>query len=252
MADDLSNQLDEAVARGSAAVLSLPSEGMFRNYRTRFLGLAPEGLWVDGVPSEVPLITQLVRTSEPCPVTFKALGAAVQFKARVLRDEPEHVVNGGLTVPALLLERPGQVASLQRRESYRVKIAETTDWKVEAWRISGSADLHVEPGPNTKLELSIVDLSATGMGALNRIRAGQPPLTASQRLRLILKHHDEPVLLESTVMSVRDGSNDNTSIIGIRFENLQSGIEGRRVTAMLTKIVGELSRAERQKLKGLV
>ena len=252
MADNLSDQLDEAVARGSAAVISLPSDGMFRNYRTRFLGMSPEGLWVDNVPSETLLITQLLRTSEPCPVTFKSSGKPVQFKARVIKDDPTHVVHGGLKVSALLLERPSQVAPVQQRESYRVKIAEPKDWKIQAWRLSETADLDVEPGPNTQLDLSIVDLSVTGMGALNRMQPGQPPLTPHQRLRLILSWQGDATLIEGKAMSVRPTDGGKSAIVGVRFEGLQSALNGRRIDAKLTRIVGQLSRAELQKLKNLV
>ena len=42
--------LEAAVARNSGIVLSLPSAGMLRHLKSRFLGDAPEGIWLESAP----------------------------------------------------------------------------------------------------------------------------------------------------------------------------------------------------------
>jgi len=53
--------LKDAVARNGAAVLSLPSAGMLRHHRTRFLGTADDadGFWIEAPQGERPLIDAL-------------------------------------------------------------------------------------------------------------------------------------------------------------------------------------------------
>jgi len=42
--------LKDAIARNCGAVLSLPSAGMIRHHKTRFLAEAENGFWIEGAP----------------------------------------------------------------------------------------------------------------------------------------------------------------------------------------------------------
>ena len=250
MATNLTAQLEDAVARGSPATLSLPSDGMFRDYRTRFLGTSSDGLWMAGILGEDPLVQQLIRLTEPCPVTFAAFGTVVQFKARLIRDETHHLLNDGIEVRALLLEHPSLIAAVQRRGAYRIRIDDCKDLAVTAWRITDAADLRSEPGPGTLLKFKVVDISATGLGGLGLFKPGEHSLATGQRVRVQLKWRVDPVLIGARVISVRPGSGECDRLIGIRFDDLQLTAEGRRTESLLSRILGELGRAEIQKRKG--
>ena len=60
MAESTRDMLTLAVERNSATVLSLPSAGMFRHHKTRFLSEVSEGVWIESVPSEQALIDELI------------------------------------------------------------------------------------------------------------------------------------------------------------------------------------------------
>ena len=46
----------DAITRGVSAVLSLPSAGILRHHKSRFLGEDQNGFWMEMVPGERPLI----------------------------------------------------------------------------------------------------------------------------------------------------------------------------------------------------
>src|SRR5687767_14727885 len=91
------DMLREAIARNCGVVLSLPSAGMLRHHRSRFLAEAvPESdpaapsnsFWLESVPSERPLLDELVASQKPVGVSFKGVGGKVVFASPIVRREP--------------------------------------------------------------------------------------------------------------------------------------------------------------------
>src|ERR1700742_4164907 len=122
MGDDGRDTLSVAVARNSAMVLSLPSAGMLRHHRSRFLNEGDGGVWVESVPTEQALIDALIVNAQPCGVSFKTGDQKVSFLAKLLKTDPTFRVNAETVVPAILVDRPAEVKAVQRRNDYRIKI----------------------------------------------------------------------------------------------------------------------------------
>ena len=53
-----------------AMVISLPSAGMLRHHRSRFLAAESEGFWVEALPAERALIDELIVNQVPATISF--------------------------------------------------------------------------------------------------------------------------------------------------------------------------------------
>src|SRR5687767_1957867 len=120
-----SNNLDilkDAIARNGGIVLSLPSAGLLRHHKSRFLSEFPDGFWVESIPSERPLVEELIRTGQPAGISFKSGTTKVVFATAVMRLDLAYRVNQETEIPALLMAMPAEVKAIQRRHNYRVAV----------------------------------------------------------------------------------------------------------------------------------
>lgn len=240
-------QLREAIARNSAAVLSLPSAGMLRHHKTRFLAETGtgDGFFVESVPAERPLIDELIATGRPAGVSFKNGANKVVFAAPVRRREPQYRINADVTVEALLLEFPAEVKWTQRRSSYRVSVPAGSDLTARVWRISPDVSLKERPMPAQELTCELRDLSVGGMGVILHPRDGQPPNVATDdRLRVELTFHDLSLVLDGRLRYPPTITKAEPVRGGIQFKTLEEDLEGRQTADKLAKIVGQLQREE--------
>jgi c-di-GMP-binding flagellar brake protein YcgR len=246
MPDSTRDMLSLVVERNSAAVLSLPSAGMLRHHKTRFLKEVPEGVWIESVPSEQALIDELIANAQPCGLSFKAGDKKVSFASKLLQTQPSFKMNEDTVVPALLIERPAEVKAVQRRNNYRVKIYEDADLRIQVWRIAEHALLKDKPVRAAELAVEVQDISLGGIGVILLPNNGEPPkVLPDERVRVMLKQGDgEELLVEGRVCSLRPGTRPQTIAGGIQFKKLQEGLEGRQILSALTKIIGAMNLEE--------
>jgi hypothetical protein len=178
--------LHDAIARNAAIVLSLPSAGMLRHHKSRFLAEEYDGFWAESVPGDAALIDTLIAGREPCGVSFKSTQTKVVFAATALRREERFRVNADMVVEAVLLQFPREIKAVQRRCNYRVHIPLDVDWvSVRIWRVGEKADLRARPMAAQEISTKIRDLSTGGMGVILSGADGQPPkITSLDRLRI--------------------------------------------------------------------
>ena len=243
MAENTRDMLTLAVERNSATVLSLPSAGMFRHHKTRFLSEVPEGVWIESVPTEQALIDELIANATPCGLSFKAGDKKVSFAATLLQTQPSFKMNEDTVVPALLIARPAEVKAVQRRDNYRVKIYEDAELRAQVWRISEHALLKDKPLRAAELAVEMQNISIGGIGVTFLPKNGEPPkVLKDERVRVLLQHgENEELLVEGRVCSARPGAVAQTLSAGIQFKNLQDGLEGRQILSTLTKILGAMN-----------
>jgi c-di-GMP-binding flagellar brake protein YcgR len=243
MADNPRDILSEAVARNSATVLSLPSAGMLRHHKSRFLNEVYDGIWIESVPSEQALIDELITNAQPCGLSFKTGDQKVSFLSKLLKTESAFQVNATTSLPALLLARPAEVKAVQRRNNYRVRIHEDSNLRLKIWRIPEQARLKDKPVRAAELVAELRDISPGGMGVLLLPKDGEPPkILADERVRIALCHGEgEELLIEGRVRAPRPGPKADTIISGVQFKNLEEGMEGRQILSVLTKIIGAMN-----------
>ena len=240
--DDL---LHDAIARNAAVVLSLPSAGMLRHCKSRFLAEEGGEFWVESVPEERVLIDELIAQRKPAGISFKSSTTRVVFTTSISRRMTEYRINTETVVEAVALRFPTEIKAVQRRNNYRVHIPQDCDLKVRIWRIGPRAYIKDRPMAAQELTSEIRDLSVGGMGVIFTGNDGCPPrITPEDRLRVQLEFRDISLVLEANMRYPVTPICTETIRAGIQFKALQNDLEGRQILARLTRIVGELQREE--------
>lgn len=239
------NVLHEAVARNSGAVLSLPSAGMLRHHKSRFLGDTSDGIWLESTPAEATLVDSLIECAKPVGISFKSGQNKAVFSGPLLRREATYRINSSIAVEAVLVRSPENVKVVQRRNTYRVRVPDDFELSARVWRIGKETDLRDTPVAAAEVDARLVDLSIGGMGVcLNGTEGGRPIISTEDRLRVELLIHQETLIIEGRIRYQSHPTTGVTCRAGIQFLALQDDIEGRRTTALLTRVLGELQRLE--------
>src|SRR5688500_14357855 len=93
----------EAIARNAGVVLSLPSSGTLRHFKSRFLHESTGGFWAEAMRGETNLVDSLIITQRPVGVSFKSGHLKVIFAAPIQRRSAGHRINATTEVEGLLL-----------------------------------------------------------------------------------------------------------------------------------------------------
>lgn len=250
MTDCKTELLDEAIARNAGMVLSLPSAGMLRHHKSRFLGDCSDGIWVESAPQEAALVDALAGSEKPCGVSFKSGSTKVVFSAPILRRDPAYHINAELVVEAVLIGWPTQVKSVQRRSNYRVKVPDDYELSVRVWRMGKEAHLKDRPIAAAEVPCRLIDMSVGGIGVYLAGSDGNPPqISCEDRLRIELMHNGEALLIEGLMRYPKTKPQKELIRAGLQFLAMENDMEGRRQAAALTRIVGELQRLELRRFR---
>ncbi|HZZ42909.1 MAG TPA: hypothetical protein VFE58_08215 [Tepidisphaeraceae bacterium] len=242
--------LIEAIARNAGLVLSLPSAGMLRHSKSRFVGDCPEGFWIESIRTEHVLIDSLVESQQPVGISFKAGVNKVIFTTPLIRRHEGYQVNATTSVEALLLKCPTEVKAIQRRSNYRVAVPKDSEIIIRMWRIPERAILRDRPMAAQELPVQLRDLSLGGMGCTVFGKDGNPPLiTNADRLRIQVAAKDHLLLIEGRMKYPMEKPKTDVLRAGIQFKAMENTIEGRQTLATITRIVGELAREEVRRLR---
>jgi hypothetical protein len=255
MADDPKTVLCDAVARNVGLILSLPSAGMWRHHKSRFLGECAEGVWVESAPQDAMLIDELIGHQQPAAASFKNATGKSSFVAQILRREPNYRINAQVTAEALLIRWPSGIRSVQRRSDYRVRVTPDTEIAARVWRISEQASLQDEPLSHLLLLVELRDLSIGGMGIYllsdTTSPSAPPTLAEDARLRIELIHDGAKMILDGRLRhKPKTLANGATKLrVGVQFKELENDLEGRQTIATLTRLVGHLQREEARRAR---
>ncbi len=249
MSDGSPEILHHAIVRNLGLVLSLPSAGMLRHHKSRFLSAEEEGFWVESIPAERLLIDSLIDSRQPVGIAFKSATSKVVFLTPILRWEENYRINAETAVTALLLALPSEIKSIQRRNNYRVRIRQESDLSLHIWRIGERVHLKDRPMAAAELPVTLHDISTGGLGVTFLAKEGQPVrVTPEDRLRIQLSYQETSFLIEGRMRpSTRACEKGLRS--GVQFKALQNDLEGRQTLAQLTKIIGELQRDEVRRMR---
>jgi c-di-GMP-binding flagellar brake protein YcgR len=249
--------LREAIARNAGMVLSLPSGGILRHHKSRFLADAGDGFWVKSVAAEGPLVEQLIANQQPAGVSFRSGDHKVIFATEIQHFKADYELSGpvddpdGTRVEALLLRFPGEVRSVQRRKSFRVPVA-GTDLQVKVWTMPEQANLRDKPATSREIACEARDLSVGGIGLNIRATVRPPNVATGDRIRVQLTLHDTTALLEGRLRYPPRVTPDSSFRAGVQFKALGDSRDDRAASAQLNKIVNDVQREQiRRKKLGL-
>jgi c-di-GMP-binding flagellar brake protein YcgR len=248
MTQDQQDMLTQAVERNSAAVLALPSAGMFRYHKTRFLRGVDDRLWLESVAEDQQLINSLIQTGTPAVVSYKFGQMKASFSAPILElDGQYRFFDAQEPIQAIMMTRPALVKPIQRRTNYRVTLRPEDGFRLQLWRINDTVDVTVKPTDICEIPVMIQNLSVGGVGVMFKEK---PLLMTGQRLRVLLSWGERPpMILEGRSGQVRQENGSPAYITGVQFQNLQGTLEGRRFLTELTKTVSALQLEEAKRLR---
>jgi c-di-GMP-binding flagellar brake protein YcgR len=238
--------LTDAIARNSAIVLSLPSAGMLRHHKSRFLADEPDGFWIESVCKESALLDELIASQANVGISFRAGPQKVSFVVPMIQRKPDFKMNAANTLEAIQLVFPADVKAVQRRNNYRVRIPQDSDLVVRIWRIAEHFFLNDKPMASQELLTRIRDISVGGLGVFLHAKGEEPPkVLAGERLRISLRYRElEELILEGRLRYLPPPTSATPVRAGIQFKKMENNLEGRQNLAALTRIVGELHRDE--------
>lgn len=237
--------LRQAIGRNSPAVLGLPSAGMIRHHKTRFLGEAADGFWLEiTADTDRPLVDTLMAEKAQVGLVFKSGNQSVMFTSPIKLRDGQYRINGTTKVEALFMAFPLDFARQQRRQTYRAVIL-PDQATVRLWRIAEHAVLRDRPLASVELFAKLDDLSVTGFRVHGQPGRDHLPAVVlpNERLRILLTWGKGEILTEGRLMHRRDLEN-KVSVMGIHFKKMEKDIEGRQMLAKLTELVGVLQREE--------
>jgi hypothetical protein len=237
--------LREAIGRNCGVVLSLPSAGLLRHHKSRFLADGPDGFWIESVPAESSLLTELIAAGTPAGLSFRSGVHKVMLASPILQRDPAYKLNGNASVEALLLAPPQQVKAIQRRANYRVPVHGSAQFKIRIWRIAAGIYLGDRPMAVQEVLAEMVDICIGGIGVTLRGRDGQgPKISTEDRLRIELTYGESSLLVEGRLRHPGLKPGKGPVRAGIQFKPLDADLPGRQKLAQLTRIIGELHRQE--------
>jgi c-di-GMP-binding flagellar brake protein YcgR len=250
MSDKTGEFLQQAIARNTGAVISLPSAGMLRHCKSRFLGQVDHSLILESPAGQNPLIAELIANQTPCGVSFRNGVYKVMFASTIKAQDLGWQFNSDVAVDAIRLIYPEKIQAVQRRANYRVEIPPDTEISMRVWRIPEHAYLKEQPLAAQEVKAEIRNLSTGGAGVRLIGKDGAMPIISTEdRLRILLKYMDQSLIIEGKMRDPMAAEGKNTLITGIQFKKLENDLEGRRILAQLTRIVGELQREETRRTR---
>ncbi|MGA3068351.1 MAG: hypothetical protein ABSF29_16015 [Tepidisphaeraceae bacterium] len=242
--------LQQAIARNVGVVLSLPSAGMLRHHKSRFLSETDEGIVVEAPAGEESLIADLIATGKPAGISFKHAQKKSIFAVPILKILRALQLNGDTTVDAILIARPQEVKSIQRRSDYRVSIVPDDEIIIRIWRIGDRVFYKDQPLASQEVKAQLRNLSTGGAGVQLFGKDNQPPkIDTEDRLRVQLSARDQILILEGRMRGPGHPGNDNSINTGIQFKKIEDDLYGRKMLATLTRLIGELQREEIRRMR---
>jgi c-di-GMP-binding flagellar brake protein YcgR len=244
--------LAEAVARNLGVTISLPSAGMDKHFKTRFLGEMEDGLWIEAVAGSSDLLKMIVAEGRPMDVCFHTPTRVLSFATTGVRYDDAVVLNSETTVPGMLVAKPKDIKNVQRRNAYRVPVYSDSGLTVRAWYIPEHVRLDDRPNPAHELKIELVDLSVGGVGM--RLPAPtegkqQVKLVPDQRLRVEMTLGEQKLLFDGRFRPAPPTTNGKQLTAGIVFKNLEADLEGRQKLNNLNRIVSQLQREQAKRAR---
>jgi hypothetical protein len=248
MSESSQEVLADAIARNTGLVLSLPSAGLLRHHKSRFLAPAEDGFWVESVPGETPLIQELIGTGRAAGLSFRSGPNRVMFASPLKREEQNYCVSGATNVRALLIAHPDPalIKMIQRRSNYRVVLTPDMGMTARVWRMAARAHLDDKPLRTAELIVEARDFSVGGLGVVVRPNEhGEVKVSTEDRLRIEITYGQVVMVMEGRIRAP-NGTPDPTAGLrtGIQFNALQDDLDGRKQLSRLNSILGELQREE--------
>ena len=250
---DATSQLEQAIDRNAAAVVTTDVAGLTRLIRSRLLARGENheaGLWLFLPAGQADTLDAMIRTGQSARVTVKIGNQHLELRTPVLERRRAFQLNPTTTTEAIRLKWPEQIEFVQRRSAYRIGVSSQFDVHLQFWRIGNNDELANTPEAAAELDIDVRDLSAAGVGGIWKRRRGEDPvLPSNQRLRVDVITERQTITLDAYVRFLAALPEPEFRRIGVQFMLNPSNILDRQKMAVLNGVTGALQRAELKRLR---
>ena len=233
--------LDEAIERRAPVVLWFRIDDQVHHSTSRFLGRQTSGIWIEMPPLETALIDRLIQRRDEIAVAYKSAEANHRFIALAVLHDQAAVTGHEPSQDGLLLQRQEDQPDAHRRRDFRVTTKGST-LSAKVWRIADHVYFRDRPHASQQLKVRLLDLSTSGVGMI--IDAPAEPIAVGQRLRMEMTCDGTDELLDGVIRHISPRKKGQNLRIGVEFKKLENDVIWRQSISALTKIIGDIQRAE--------
>lgn len=251
-ADQICETVEASAIRNTPIAVTCCLDGTWHNYRSRFLGLRGQELWIEyAAPESGQAIPELLPGMK-LGLAFKQRHHKFVFTSPILAVA-DFQLSPDLKVRGLRIEWPRRMQRLQRRSFYRASIPADKPVFCEMWQ----GGLVGEPKGALREKLvfngQLVDLSAGGM-RLRLVDQRDPAFHVGDAVGVILQSAclREPVRVDA---QFRHAATDEFGLcLGLQFVGLNETSDGRKAFQAINQLVCDFQRIElrrqRSRLRG--
>jgi c-di-GMP-binding flagellar brake protein YcgR len=242
--------LREAIERNTPVSIAVPSAGLMRQYRSRFVRAAGDTILLESVLEQSAAIDQLAKEGRPVTVMFRVDTQRVEFSAPVLERVRGIQLNADTLIEAIRLAWPTQIKAVQRRSDYRATVTAESGLSLKCWRVGEQYDLAAAPPAATLLTIDVRDLSAGGFGGIWKRRRDDPlTLADDQRFRVEVESPTGTAVFDARLRFLERLGTGDTQRIGVQFTLSPTNLQDRQKGTLLAKLITELQRQELRRKK---
>ena len=247
---DAVTYLQQAIERNANAVLTVVCNGAARLTRSRLLAVDGTSLWIGLPTDQADAIDGMIVRNAEARVNFRLHQTNVEFHSRVLERRQAYQLNSTTTCEAVRLEWPTNIAIVQRRNAYRVGVAGPVEVRLKFWRIEKDVDLTAIPPAGSDMNIDVRDFSESGVGGVWKRRVGENPILQSdQRLRVDVITPTGTTTVDAFIRFVAGLPEPEFRRIGVQFMFNRTNLVDRTKMSTLSRLVGDLQRAELKRLR---
>lgn len=241
-ADQIRETVEVSAVRNTPIALTCRLDGAWQNFRSRFLGLRNEELWIEYACPE---------PGRAIPELLPGMKLGVAFKQRhhkyvftsAIQAIADFQLSPGVKVRGLRIDWPGKMQRLQRRSFYRATVPMDQPVFCEMWQ----GGIGNEPQSDIRQKLvfngQLTDLSAGGM-RVRLLGDRDPAFHVGDPVGLSLRFHgmSEPIRVDG---QFRHAAQDEFgTCLGIQFVGLTEIADSSKLFQTISRIVCEFQRIE--------
>ena len=242
--------LQQAIERNTPVTIGIASGGVAPAHRSRMVGAEGESVLLESVVGQADAVDALIRSAQPVLIAFRSDTQRAEFSAVILERRRGYRLNGDALIEVIRVAWPKALRVVQRRNNYRVSVTPDSGVNIEAWRVSDQHDIKSTPPSTQQVHIDVRDLSIGGLGGIWRRKPTDPSTLASdQRFILRMTHEKDSLVIEARLQFIGTVPDPDLRRVGLKFDLKPNQINDRLAVGTLTKLMGELQRAELRRKK---
>jgi c-di-GMP-binding flagellar brake protein YcgR len=239
--------LEPAAERLTPAALTCLLQETWQTYRSRFLGLRQDCMWLEYGHGEAAQLAPQFAAAQRIGVAFKWRNRKYVFSTLIDEVSDLDVEEQG-SLRALRVAWPDEMHRLERRAFFRINVPRARPVQVRFWKGGLVAQPAAERGRGTIYEGEVIDLSAGGLSATlasPAVMALETGFVMGVELRTAGM---SPLRMDAQFRHAKSESGGCT--VGLQMMGLTETPAGRETLERISQLMREFLGGPRQKVAG--